>query len=114
MGKIGKSSCPSGVIPAELSEIYPEELTKAYVRALENFERKIPGFINNDALLHAVESRTSSPIRVPRDKQNLQSPSCSNLYPCGEGAGYAGGITSAGVDGIRCAEAIYEKVLSEN
>ena len=113
VGKIGKSSCPSGIISTDMSEIYPKELTEAYKKALENFERKIPGFINNNALLHGVESRTSSPIRVPRDKANLQSPSCSNLYPCGEGAGYAGGITSAGVDGIRCAEAIYQKHLEK-
>ena len=94
-------------------DIYPKELNNAYIKALENFERKIPGFITNNALLHAVESRTSSPIRVPRDKANLESPSCSNLYPCGEGAGYAGGITSAAVDGIRCAEAIFEKASAE-
>lgn len=112
-GKIGKSSCPSGVISANLRDIYPKELNNAYIKALENFERKIPGFITNNALLHAVESRTSSPIRVPRDKANLESPSCSNLYPCGEGAGYAGGITSAAVDGIRCAEAIFEKASAE-
>ncbi|WDE96978.1 hypothetical protein PQO03_03260 [Lentisphaera profundi] len=112
-GDIGRSSCPSGVISANLQDIYPKELTEAYVKALENFERKIPGFLTNNALLHAVESRTSSPIRVPRDKENLESPSCMNLYPCGEGAGYAGGITSAAVDGIRCAEAIFAKEFAK-
>ena len=111
VGPVGRSSCPSGVTPVNMAELYPKELSEAFGQALYNFERKIPGFLHKDALLHGIESRTSSPIRIVRDKQSLLSPSCDNLYPSGEGAGYAGGITSAGVDGVRCAEAIYLRAL---
>ena len=64
------------------------------------------GYRTNNAILVGVESRTSSPVRIPRDKETLQHPQISNLYPCGEGAGYAGGIVSAAIDGMRCAEAL--------
>ena len=67
------------------------------------------GFITEDATLLAVESRTSSPVRIPRDKETLQHPQLQGLYPCGEGAGYAGGIVSSALDGIRCVEAIPQK-----
>ena len=70
----------------------------------------MPGFTGQDAILHGVESRTSSPVRIIRDKEKYHSPKFSNLYPVGEGAGFAGGITSAGVDGIRAAEAIVERI----
>jgi len=63
------------------------------------------GFRTREGILVGVESRTSSPVRIPRDKENLQHPQVQNLYPCGEGAGYAGGIISAALDGVRCAEA---------
>ena len=63
------------------------------------------GFITEDATLLAVESRTSSPVRIPRDRESLQHPQLPGLYPCGEGAGYAGGIVSSALDGIRCIEA---------
>ena len=66
----------------------------------------MPGFISSQALLYGVESRTSSPIRICRDKETLQSPQIKGLYPTGEGAGYAGGITSAACDGVRIAEQI--------
>ena len=63
------------------------------------------GYLTNDAQIIGVESRTSSPVRIPRDKITLQHPQIVNLFPCGEGAGYAGGIVSAAMDGERCAEA---------
>ena len=106
VGKLGKSSCPSGIIAVNLREIYPPELTKAFIESLKNFNRKMPGFTAKDAILHGVESRTSSPIRIIRDKEHLNSPKFQNLYPAGEGAGFAGGITSAGVDGVRIAQSI--------
>ncbi|MCH2206399.1 MAG: NAD(P)/FAD-dependent oxidoreductase [Lentisphaerales bacterium] len=109
-GELGKSSCPSGIIPVNLRDIYPEELTTAFHKAMKNFNRKMPGFIADKAILHGVESRTSSPIRVLRDNKELNSPKFKNLYPSGEGAGFAGGITSAAVDGIRIAESIFESV----
>jgi len=64
------------------------------------------GYLTNDAQVIGVESRTSSPVRIPRDKSTLQHPQIVNLFPCGEGAGYAGGIVSAAMDGERCAEAV--------
>ena len=64
------------------------------------------GYRTNEAVLTGVESRTSSPVRIPRNKETLQHPQLANLYPCGEGAGYAGGIVSAAMDGIACANAI--------
>ena len=107
-----KSSSPSGVISAPLHEIFPGPMNEYLRRGFESFESKMPGFIHREALLHAVESRTSCPLRITRDKTTLQSLSHSGLYPTGEGAGYAGGITSAACDGIRVAEAIAELVKS--
>jgi hypothetical protein len=66
----------------------------------------MPGYLTNDAQIIGVESRTSSPVRIPRDETTLQHPQIVNLFPCGEGAGYAGGIVSAAMDGERCAEAV--------
>ena len=78
----------------------------ALKEALPLLDKKLKGFSDNDALLTAPETRSSSPVRVVRDTKTLQSTSVKGLYPCGEGAGYAGGIMSAAVDGIRCAEAL--------
>ncbi|HMG57279.1 MAG TPA: hypothetical protein VK601_27455, partial [Kofleriaceae bacterium] len=74
--------------------------------ALTAFDRQIRGYLTDDAVLVGVESRTSSPVRVPRDRDRLEAPDLAGLYPCGEGAGYAGGIVSAALDGIRVARAI--------
>ena len=79
-------------------------MRKAFLEGMEAFDRIIPGFADDAVCLSGVESRTSSPVRIPRD-ETLQS-SVRGLYPCGEGAGYAGGITSAAMDGMRVAEAI--------
>ena len=62
------------------------------------------GYLTNEAIVHAPQSRTSSPVRIPRDKNTLQHPQIKGLFPCGEGAGYAGGIISAAIDGVKCAE----------
>lgn len=72
--------------------------------------QKLPGFDHPDALLTGVESRSSSPVRIIRSADTYQSVSLNGLYPCGEGAGYAGGITSAAVDGIKCAEAVLKSM----
>ncbi len=112
-GEVGKSSCPSGVIAVNLRDIYPSELTEAFAAALLDFNRKMPGYVSKNALIHGVESRTSSPVRIVRDEEFLASPKYKNLYPSGEGAGFAGGITSAAVDGIRVAEAICASALRE-
>jgi uncharacterized FAD-dependent dehydrogenase len=111
-GEIQKTSAPSGAVPARLDEILPDFLRDNIRRGLEDFERRMKGFIGASAQLHAVESRTSSPVRVPRDPETLESLSHSGLFPVGEGAGYAGGITSAAADGIRAADKIFEKISS--
>ena len=92
---------------ADLSALLPPALTQAFVEGMEQFGRIIPGFDDKNAWLSGVESRTSSPVRICRD-ETLQS-ALRGLYPCGEGAGYAGGITSAAMDGMRVAEAIAAK-----
>lgn len=92
---------------ADVSGILPEECNRAFVEGMEAFDRQIRGFSRPDAILMGVESRTSSPVRICRD-ETMQS-QIRGLYPCGEGAGYAGGITSAAMDGLRIAEAIAEE-----
>ena len=95
-----------GVLLGDLSESLPAYAIDAIREAMPVFGRQIRGFDRDDAVLTGVETRTSSPIRITRDGQTLQSLNVRGLYPCGEGAGYAGGILSAGVDGIRVAEAV--------
>lgn len=90
-----------------LRGILPQECEQAFIEGMKHFDKVIPGFAAKDVILEGVESRTSSPIRIHRD-ENLQSPAVNGLYPCGEGAGYAGGITSAAMDGIFVAEKIAE------
>lgn len=97
--------CTKGaVLPANLRNIFPEELSGSIIEGMEGFARQLPGFNQEDALLLGVESRTSSPVRIVRDERLVSN--FDRIYPCGEGAGYAGGITSAAIDGIRVAEAI--------
>jgi uncharacterized FAD-dependent dehydrogenase len=95
-----------GVKLCDLSQALPDYAIDAIREALPAFGRQLRGFDRPDAVLTGVESRTSSPVRITRDEQTLQSLNVRGLYPCGEGAGYAGGILSAGVDGIRVAEAV--------
>jgi hypothetical protein len=95
-----------GVTFCDLSEALPAYAVDAIREALPAFEKKIKGFSMNDATLTAVETRTSSPIQITRDKDTLASLNIAGLYPAGEGAGYAGGILSAGIDGIKVAEAM--------
>jgi uncharacterized FAD-dependent dehydrogenase len=99
-----KTSCPSGVFSAPLHQLYSETITKHLQEALAMFQQQLPGFAYEEALLLGPETRTSSPITIERHRERGESLSHQNLYPCGEGAGYAGGITSAAVDGILVAE----------
>jgi uncharacterized FAD-dependent dehydrogenase len=78
-------------------------------QALRQIAHKWPLYIHPDAVLVGVESRTSSPVRIPRDKENCRHPQINNLFPCGEGAGYAGGIMSAALDGVRVAHACWKE-----
>ncbi|WP_122038955.1 NAD(P)/FAD-dependent oxidoreductase [Asaia bogorensis] len=102
LGEVVPSYKP-GVTPTDLSLCLPDFAVEAIREALPAFERKLKGFSMGDAVLTGVETRTSSPIRMPRDETG-QSPGLVGLFPAGEGAGYAGGILSAGIDGIRAAE----------
>jgi len=101
-----KTSYIPGITSVNLHNILPNFVAGALSDGLKAFGRKMPAYFTNEATLHAVESRTSSPVRIPREKESLQHPEVSGLYPCGEGAGYAGGIISAAIDGMRCAKAI--------
>ena len=100
------SSYLPGLKSSSLHEWIPEFIRKRLQAGFVDFDKKMHGFLTNQAIIIGVESRTSSPIRIPRDKDSLQHIQIKGLYPCGEGAGYAGGITSSAVDGERCAEKI--------
>ena len=92
-----------------LREVLPEALSAAMLEGMEHFGHVIHGFDREDAIFAGVESRTSSPLRIPRDHATMESSTIAGIYPCGEGAGYAGGITSAAMDGMKTAEAIIAK-----
>lgn len=94
-----------GLNPAPLNELLPKAVTARIREGLRLFDRQIRGYASREALLLGFETRTSSPIRIPRDTESLQHPEITGLFPCGEGAGYAGGIVSAALDGLKCAEA---------
>ncbi|HEX7844844.1 MAG TPA: FAD-dependent oxidoreductase, partial [Chitinophagaceae bacterium] len=95
-----------GIHSVSLKEVLPPFIYKSLQEAFKEFGKKMRGYFTNDAVVVATESRTSSPVRIPRDAKTLQHPQLSNLYPCAEGAGYAGGIVSAAMDGERVAEMI--------
>jgi uncharacterized FAD-dependent dehydrogenase len=101
-----ETSYHPGLTAAEMRAVLPEFIVDALRQAFNRFDKKMPGYVTNDAQIVGVESRTSSPVRIPRDKVTLAHPQIVNLFPCGEGAGYAGGIVSAAMDGERSAEAV--------
>jgi uncharacterized FAD-dependent dehydrogenase len=92
-----------GTRSALLEEVLPSFIYKCLQQAFLEFGEKMHGYLTNDAVVVATESRTSSPVRIPRDNEKLHHPQIENLYPCGEGAGYAGGIVSAAMDGEKVA-----------
>lgn len=102
-----------GVKPCNLSSILPPFVTEEMRKGFAVFERRIKGYAAPDAVLTAPETRTSSPVRIIRG-DDLQSISTAGLYPCGEGSGYAGGIMSSAVDGIRTAGAVIERFCPPN
>jgi uncharacterized FAD-dependent dehydrogenase len=110
-GNVLPGSSPSGGIGVRLDQILPNFMLSRIKNSLEKFDRNMKGFLSDDAQIYGVESRTSCPLRVTRDEETLQSISHAGLYPCGEGAGYAGGITSAACDGINVAEAIFSNLI---
>ena len=97
-----RSSYQPGIESVKMDDLFPEFICNRLRKGFIEFNKKIPGFISNDAVIHAPESRTSSPILIPRDKEHLHHLELKNLYPCAEGAGYAGGIVSAAIDGMNC------------
>lgn len=105
-----RSSYLPGITSVNLNQVLPQFIAKKLVQAFKDFDKKMPGFITNDAVVHAPESRTSSPVQIPRDAQTLQHTQVAGLYPCGEGAGYAGGIVSAAVDGINVMQKIADSI----
>ncbi len=103
---LNKCSYIPGIISAPLHELLPNFVARSLQQAFKAFDTKMKGYYTAEANVLAVESRTSSPVRIPRDSDTLQHVQLRNLYPCGEGAGYAGGITSSAIDGANCAEKI--------
>lgn len=101
-----KTSYHPGALSAPLHELLPQHVSMRLRRAFPQVDRQMHGYYTNDALLLGVESRTSSPVRLPRNPETLEHVDVPGLYPCGEGAGYAGGIVSSALDGINCAEKI--------
>ncbi|CAN4118652.1 unnamed protein product [Withania somnifera] len=97
---VPSSSYRLGVKAANLHELFPIHITSSLQQSLFKFDKELPGFISSNALLHGVETRTSSPVRISRDADNYECTSLRGLYPIGEGAGYAGGIVCAAVDGM--------------
>ena len=111
LGSVSPSYQP-GVKPSDLAELLPEPMVEALREALPAFSKKLSGYDHPDAVLTGVETRTSSPLRIPRD-ECLESRNVLGLTPAGEGAGYAGGILSAAIDGIRAAEAVALRLLAQ-
>jgi uncharacterized protein len=99
-----ETSYQPGLVSVDMKEVLPDHVHYRLQQAFKVFGNKMKGYFTNDAQVIGVESRTSSPVKIPRDKESLEHVSLLRLYPCGEGAGYAGGIVSAAMDGERCAE----------
>ena len=111
IGSVNPSYNP-GITLTSLDECLPEFVTETMREGILKLGQKLEGFDMHDAILTGVETRSSSPIRIVRNEETLEAMNTSGLYPCGEGAGYAGGIVTAAVDGIKCAEKIIEKYKS--
>lgn len=102
------TSYQPGLASSNMDDVLPDFIAERMRFAFKAFGQKMKGYLTNDAQIIGVESRTSSPVRVPRDRESFEHPELKRLYPCGEGAGYAGGIVSAAMDGERCAEKLIE------
>ncbi len=105
--KLNSTSYQPGIVSSPLHELLPEAITHSLQGGFQSFGKKMKGYLTNEANILGVESRTSSPVSIPRNRETLQHIQIKNLYPCGEGAGYAGGIISAAIDGERCAQTIF-------
>jgi len=107
---IPKTSYVPGTTSVEMGQVFPGFLSQILREGFTEFGKTMKGYLTNEAILHAPESRTSSPVRIPRDSETLEHLQIKGLYPCGEGAGYAGGIISAAIDGEKCALKIGEEI----
>jgi uncharacterized FAD-dependent dehydrogenase len=101
-----KTSYSPGIISVELKDILPKLIHETLVHGFREFDKNMKGYLTNEAVVHAPETRTSSPVKIPRDNETLEHTQIKGLYPCGEGAGYAGGIVSAAMDGIKVVRAL--------
>jgi hypothetical protein len=108
--RLNDNSYQIGVVNSEMYNLFPEHISKSLQDGINQFGRKLPGYITSAASVIGLESRTSSPIRIPRDKVTCEHLEIKGLYPCGEGAGYAGGIVSSAIDGQNVAKAIAEQI----
>ncbi|MEX2349608.1 MAG: FAD-binding protein, partial [Flavobacteriaceae bacterium] len=107
LGKVSQdlpeTSYKPGITSVELGNVLPGFIYKSLQKGFMEFGKSMKGYFTNEAVVHATESRTSSPVRIPRNPETLEHIHIKGLYPCGEGAGYAGGIVSAAIDGEKCA-----------
>jgi len=106
-----ETSYQPGLTLLDMRRVLPDFITESLILGFRNFGDKMKGYLTNEAQLVGVESRTSSPVKVPRNKETGEHLTVKRLFPCGEGAGYAGGIVSAAMDGERSAEAVVNKYL---
>ncbi|MBQ7484386.1 MAG: FAD-binding protein, partial [Bacteroidaceae bacterium] len=112
-GELPATSYAPGVIASPLHFWMPGFIVTRLQEGFRIFGQRSKGFLTNEAILIASETRTSSPVRILRDQDSLQSPHLQGLFPCGEGAGYAGGIVSSAIDGERCAEAVAQMLAGQ-
>jgi uncharacterized protein len=108
--KLLETSYQPGLASIDMTTVVPPFIADALKQGFKAFGKKMRGYLTNESQIIGVESRTSSPVKIPRDKDSLEHPQIKGLFPCGEGAGYAGGIVSAAMDGERCAEAVAVKI----
>ena len=116
-GKKSASLIPSsytpGTVSSDLNTWLPEHISKRLKEGFKNIEKNMHGFISDSAILIAPETRTSTPIRIVRDKESLECTGLKNLYPCGEGSGYSGGIVSSAMDGQNACKKIIQEFFGE-
>lgn len=106
------TSYQPGIISADLGNVFPHDLVEYLRKGFQDFGKKMKGYLTNEAVVVGVESRTSSPVKIPRDRESLEHVEVKRLFPCAEGAGYAGGIMSAAIDGEKCIESIFNKYFN--
>ncbi len=112
--QLPETSYTPGITSSDIREVFPEFIHQTLNSGFKEFGKSMRGYLTNEAVLHAPESRTSSPVRIPRDPKTLEHIRIKGLFPCGEGAGYAGGIVSAAIDGEKCAESCISRIENQH